>query len=1098
MTRPSMRSVLDRAGLAAFEDSFRAEHIDEELFWTLGDADLRELGLTLGQRKRLLAAIDALRGTLTVAPESLPDGLEMRRLTVIFADMIGSTRLTETLSPDDLHALFQSFYLAAGGVARRFGGYLASLHGDGAIMLFGYPRTRLGDAERGLGAALALQEALAAREVALPSGQRIKPGFRVGIATGEAVIGRPEEHNGNERLHMVGKVMHRSARLQSVSPPGGVMADAATRAQGGGQFEFEDATGLELPGFEEAGQIYRVLGRARGQAAGGAGGRALGRGGEVKALIGHWQGACAAEPAMVVVTGEAGLGKTTLLRTAAGQIGEEEAELRWLSCSSLTQNSAFAPVTGFFEQLVGGEAAGTAGARRDALAHALEGCSPEEVGLVAELIGLAPRAQSPGPKTREARAGLIALLADWFVGSRDGRPVLLVLEDAHWCDATTRDLLEEIARRAAGRPVMLLASSRNRAEPLWQGQPGAGRLALAGLGPRDAAELFRRTLGGNPLPEAVTQRMLTLAEGNPLMLESLARAMEGDRIGSIARDVAVPRTLYESVGERLDQLGGGRPVAAALAVFDMPADQEMLAGVAGISAEELDQGLAELMASGLVAEEGAGGSYRFHHHLYRDVVYERLVGLQRRSLHAAALDILRGLSADMAARHPDMLATHALAAGLMAEAAPLALAAAEQFLAGSALVEANHYFDQALEALGNLGDSEATKRLRMRAASGLAVVKRGRFSIGDPEVGRLSREMLALARDLGDGEAELLALNGIYSNALVAADYAGAKVWAQQLAETAEARGNRTYAMIGRRGLGSVALHTGRFADAERELSAAFAAYDMATDLNFAFTHGYDNAEICAVFLSFTRWLSGDLQRGRESSSFAVSHAERIRHGHSLGMALAFQSMLAAMAVDDAELLAGADQALSVAERYDIKVARGAGNFFGRCARLIGREAPPTPAEAARARELMVAFREYNPLNYGALSAGFVAWIHLRAGETAEAERLLEEARSLEKSTGETWYEAETSRLEACLAAARGRVEEAAALRRAALAQAREMGAATIALRIACDMAEAAPGAEARACLEACAAAMVSLDDGWDVRRMQRLLAGEADGLKRA
>ncbi|MBE3640708.1 ATP-binding protein, partial [Mangrovicoccus algicola] len=469
----------------------------------------------------------------------------------------------------------------------------------------------------------------------------------------------------------------------------------------------------------------------------------------------------------------------------------------------------------------------------------------------------------------------------------------------------------------------------------------------------------------------------------------------------------------------------------------------------------------------------------------------------RRGLHGAALALLRGLLPVGAAQRPDILATHALAAGLSAEAAPLALAAAEQFLAGSALVEANHYFDRALEALAALPPEVATRRMRMRAVSGLAVVRRGRFSIGDPEVGRLSREMLGLARSLGDEEAELLALNGIYSNALVAADYAAAKIWAAQLVKTAEARGSRTYAMIGRRGLGSVALHTGRFAEAETQLAAAFAAYDMERDLSFAFTHGYDNAEICAVFLSFTRWLRGDPVAGRADSAFAVSHAERINHGHSLGMALAFQAMLAAMAVDDDALLAGADAALVVAERYDIKVARGAGHFFGLCARLIGAARPPGPAEVAQARQALALFREYNPTNYGAFSAGLVAWICLRAGDAAGAAGMLEDARAEETRTGETWCGAERMRLEAGLAALEGDPERAAGLRAAALARAREEGAGMLALRIACDMAEAEPGADRAALLAECAARLASQDDGWDLRRMRGLLA-DRGGLMRA
>ncbi|MBE3639543.1 AAA family ATPase, partial [Mangrovicoccus algicola] len=659
MQRPTMMTVLSEAGLASLEALFRAEHIDEDLFWTLADGDLRDLGLTLGQRKRLRAAIEAAGGTSSVAA-ALPEGLERRRLTVIFIDMAGSTRLAEELSPDDLHAVFQSFYLAAGGVARRFGGYLASLHGDGVIMLFGYPRTRLGDAERGLAAALALQEELSAREFALPSGRPVALGFRAGVATGEAVIGRPELHQGNERLHMVGQVMHRSARLQGVAPLGGVVADAETRAQAGGHFAFETLGEVALQGFGEAGALFRVTGPARdaGAAEGPLPPGMIGREEDCARLESLWAEACEGRTRMAVVTGEAGLGKTTLLRETIARIRRGEVALRRLSCSPLAQMSAFAPVIARLEDLVGGAAPGTAGARREALAHAMEGHPADQVALVADLIGLAPdlpagdgaAPQPPGPKNRGQRAGLIAILAEWLVESRDGRPVLLVLEDAHWCDATTRDLLEAAAERAAGRPVMMLATSRNPAEPLWQEAEGARRMALAGLAEAPARRLFRRALAGNVLPEAVETRMLGLAEGNPLMLESAARAVAGDRVGSIAGDVAVPRTIYESVGERLDLLRAGRPVAAALAVFDMPAGREMLAAIAGVAAAELQAGIEELLASGLVAEQGAGGSYRFYHQLYRDVVYERIVAPQRRGLHGAALALLRGQPAGGAAQ----------------------------------------------------------------------------------------------------------------------------------------------------------------------------------------------------------------------------------------------------------------------------------------------------------------------------------------------------------------------------------------------------------------------------------------------------------------
>lgn len=1104
--RPDMETALQRIGLADLIVRFRDEDIDDALFWTLEEPDLKELGLTLGQRKKVISIIRG-NGTQPDLSETLPEGFEMRRLTVLFVDMIGSTQLAERLSPDEMNDLFQSFYLAAGALARRFGGYVASLQGDGVIMLFGYPRTRLGDAERALGAALAMQHDLSVREYALPSGRQVEVSYRIGVATGPAVVGRPSEAVAGDGLHMVGQVMHRAARLQTVSPPLGIMVDGPTRSEVEGLFEFEDRPDVALKGFDNVDGLGLLVRRARASASPqpktASPGQSVGRAAERATLMQAWSEVVQGARRTTVLTGGAGLGKSTLLREGLSEIREAGPRVIFLGCRALSQNSALAPVVRMFDQLIGDAEAATPLARMDALRHVMGGLPETALAPLQRLLLLedASRGQPDRPMPPAAQRGqLIETLVDWMLRSPAGQPVVIVLEDAHWCDATTRDLLETCASRAEGRSVLFVATSRNQDEPLWSDDPARLRLGLRALEPDAAARLLEQQLDGRPVPAAIRKRILQLSEGNPLMLESLARAFSQDRVGTLGRDVSVPQTLYESVSERLDTLGAGRPVASALAVLDAEADRDLLARMLGCPQTEVDLGMDELLEAGIVARTETGAAMRFHHHLYRDVVYERLVGADRRDLHRRAMAALQEMSLDMGTRSPDVLATHAAAAGAPGQAAPLALSAGERFLAASALVEADHYLQMAMSALSALdirSRTEEHKRLRMRVLTGLAAVKRGRLGIAHDEVRDLAQQTLTLACELGDTRAEFLARAGLYAHALVGADYRRAHSLAEALVTFASRTGERVFTMISRRALGQVALHVGRFEHAETELRAALDAYDEEQDLVLAYTHGYDHAEISAAFLAYALWMRGDLVAAREMSRFSVDHARKIAHAHSLGQAQAFRGMLAGLAVDDGDLVQAADDALDTADRFDIKLARGAGLTFGLVARVLARNEVP---DAARLRALeahMAELRRHNPYNYWPTVYGLAARVYLQAGEVDRAESCVAAALEDQERTGEVWTAPELDRLCAAIQRARGEVDAANRAAELAFDRAASIGSVTLALRIACDLVEFRGMDRDFAALRQVAARIVSDDDGWDMRRYRRLMSsGSAIGAR--
>ncbi|SMX50669.1 adenylate/guanylate cyclase domain-containing protein [Maliponia aquimaris] len=1078
---------LSGIGLPHLRDRLTAEDIDMSVLPLLVDDDLKELGFSLGVRKRLLKGIRAL-GAAAGKDAPWPDApgagdVQLRRLSVLFCDMVGSTRLGEELDIDRMQVVLQHYYDIADRIVRRHGGHLAMSQGDGLVFLFGYPRVLEGFAERCVVAAHDLQGALIRSPVALAGRDPIRIATRIGIATGQAAVGVKHNDTSGDHTHLVGPAVNRAARLQAVARPNGIVVDRKTRELTETSLSYSEPESVSLKGLAEPVDLYHVVSLNRVAATAAKPIHLVGRDAESAVLGDLWRRGRQGHPATLTIHGDTGIGKSALVQSFMATEVDPSARVINLVATAMAAQSPLRPVANTLAKLTGPDAAQTT------LAALLNHAPPEVAERAAQFLEIAAAPDGDASIAASDREATLELLTGWILGRAD-RPTVVVLENAQWADDSTRELLDRAAARAQAEKASLLmiAITRDDDTAIWTGQGAHQTLSLPPLAEAPANLLLDRFLGGAPVPKSVRENILHHSGGNPLMLETLGHALREHRLSELADVVEVPHTIYESVAQRLDSLQSGRGVIEALAVLGTSAHRDLLDQIVQSDNRDIDRALTALDRARLTERRTIHGRevIAFRHQAYRDVIYEQIAGPVRERLH---LDTYRALAqGDAPETRPDILARHALAGQDWADAARHALDAGAGYLKRSALPEAGHYLEMAAAACERLPSSEAINRDRLRAITGLAAVERSRFGIATDRSAELGQHAVALAREVGDAKAELLALNGLYSHALVRADYPRAENHAQALSKAAKTSGDDTFLMIGARATGAVALHRGDQTTAQRNLDWALGQYDREAHLPLAHAHGYDHAEICAALLAMSLWISGDLRRACQLGAFAIDHAREIDHAHSLAQAISFRVMWGALARHGPDLTDIAAEAVEVSEKHGIRVMRSAGRLFAYASQLCLHPDRPTAAEMAELTSRVAEFRTANPFNYVPLLKTVLAEVYLRADDLHAAQAALAGAMQAETRTGEIWTSSEVMRLRARLAAADGDDAGALRLRREALDVARRTQAATIALRIACDIAEADLCPRTVAGVRDAFAELVSRDEGWDVRRAKAIL----------
>ncbi|MGA8196818.1 MAG: adenylate/guanylate cyclase domain-containing protein, partial [Acetobacteraceae bacterium] len=880
-------------GLEQYAPAFRDHDVDGEVLPELTAEDLISIGVTsVGHRRKLLAAIAALGAEATrdsaqpaVSATSTPISpltrdAERRQLTVMFCDLVGSTALSARLDPEDLREVIGAYHRCCADLITEAGGFVAKYMGDGVLAYFGYPLAHEHDAEHAVQAGLALVEA--APKLTTAAGVLLQ--VRIGIATGLVVVGDLIGAGAAQEQAVVGETPNLAARLQALAEPGAVVIADGTRRLLGNLFELKDLGARDLKGIGGPARAWAVL-RARSvgsrfDALHTTGLTALvGRKEESELVLRRWARAKTGEGQVVLLSGEAGIGKSRLTAALLERLAAEpHTRLRYF-CSPQRRDSAFHPIIGQMERAAGLAYDDKPLAKLDKLDAVLAQTptSPQDAALFAEMLSLPNDGRYPALElaAEQRRQRTLEALMSQLGGLARRQPVLTIFEDVHWIDPTSLEVLGRTVDRIQTLPALLVVTFRPEFNGPWVGRSHVTSLTLNRLGKREAAAIIARLVGSRVLPADVMAEIVERTDGIPLFVEEMTKAvLEAESEGAARRTVAavpspalaVPASLHASLMARLDRLGPAKEVAQIGSAIGREFSHALLAAVTRNSDAELGSALDRLVQAGLLSRQGVPpqASYLFKHALVQDAAYGTLLREPRRALHARIAETLESRFAETAESEPEILAHHCTEAGLIEKAAGLWGKAGQQSLARSALVEAAAQLTRALEQLATLPGTAALRReqikLQVALITPLMHVK-GYAATETKAAAEQARSLIEQAEALGEPPEDPLLLFSVlfafWVTNLTAFNGDALRDLAVQFLMLAEKQKATVPLMVGHQIMGTSLLFTGDIAEGRRHLDQAIALYDPAEHRPLASRFGQNQAVDILVFRSWALWLLG-------------------------------------------------------------------------------------------------------------------------------------------------------------------------------------------------------------------------------------------------
>ncbi len=995
--------------MAEYAERFAENRIDFSVLRELTDQDLKDLDIVLGDRRKLLRAIRELdTRSLT------PDSAERRQLTLMFCDLVGSTTLSANLDPEDLRVVIGAYHRCCAATIERLGGFVAKYMGDGVLVYFGYPQAHEHDAERAVEAGLALVEEVP--KLVTPAGAPLQ--VRVGIATGMVVVGDLVGSGQSQERGVVGETPNLAARLQGVAEPDNVVIAAGTRRLLGDLFELQDLGAQNLKGIPGPVPAWAVL-RARkvedrfeALHAGGGMTPLAGRTSEAEELARCWSRARTGEGQAVLLSGEAGVGKSRLVADLIERLGGEPHERLRYFCSPQQTASALHPIVGQLERAMGFVPADSATARLDKLDAVLASSSLADGMALADLLGLANDGRHPAlaqtPAQRRQRT-LDALVAQVEVRARR-QPTLMVFEDAHWADPSSLEWLGRVLERVSRLSLMLVVTFRPEFTAPWVDALGVTTLSLGRLSESDATAMIDRLAGGRDVPPKVRRDIIARADGIPLFVQEMTRAvLEGD-------GATVPATLQASLLSRLDRLGEAKETAQLGAVIGREFSHDLLACVAARPAGELERSLDRLVAAGLLFRQQPPphATYLFNHALVQDAAYGTLLREARRAIHAKIVDALETHFSDIAVHQPELVARHCTEAGLVEKAASLWGRAGRRSFARSALWEAAEQLSQALGLIASLPAAPALRRDQIQLQLDLSnalIHTKGHASPETKAAFDRARSLIEHAAALGEAPEDPLVaysvLYGFWVANRMAFNGPAMLELAAQFQALARAEGARVPLMLGHLLAGISSVVTGHPSEGKSELDQAVALYDPGEDRTLATRFGHDVRVSALAWRAFASWALDDAEASLADRHGAVAGARAMDHAASLMFALSHVSLTLLHADHRAQAKGLIDELVELAESKGTLYWKSYGLLLrGWLAALEGDVA----RAVATIEPAMADMRSTGATGYAPWYLSILARAQAELGRRDEARLSMEEALSTMQATGEKWCERDVLR----------------------------------------------------------------------------------------
>jgi class 3 adenylate cyclase/predicted ATPase len=978
----------------------------------------------------------------------------------MFCDLVGSTALSARLDPEDYREVIAAYHRAVADVVSTFDGFVAKYMGDGVLIYFGYPQAHEDDAERAVRAGLACVDAVG----------RLELRARIGIATGLVVVGDLIGVGSAHEQSVVGETPNLAARLQALAEPETVVIPAGTRLLLGDLFEYRDLGAVEVKGITAPLPAWQVLRpsavASRFEALHGSALTPLvGREEEIDLLLRRWARARSGDGQVVLISGEPGIGKSRITAELEGLLhAEPHIRLRHF-CSPYHQDSALYP---FIDQL--GRASGFGpddlpAARLAKLEALIARAVPrdEDVAFIVDLMSLPTAARHPLPNLSPQRKKELTLeaLSRQLEGLARQQPVLMVFEDAHWIDPTSRELLDLTIERIRTLPVLLIVTFRPEFQPSWTGQPQVTMLTLNRLDHRDRSALVAQIVGGEALPDEVVDQIADRTDGVPLFIEELTKSV----LESGVPLVGIPTTLHDSLMARLDRLASVRLVAQIGAAIGRQFPYALLRAVSDLPEDELRMALARLVASELVFQRGTppDAVYTFKHALVQDAAHGSLLRSSRRQLHAQIAEALEAQSPELTDSQPELLAQHYAEAGLVEKSVGYWGKAGHRSAARSAMAEAATQFYKGLNQLAALPDTPTRQRQELELRSPLGAVLMAVKGQTAPETGDAFARARELWEQLGSPSEFIGVPHGQSRYHAARGEFDLALHLDEGLLNVSGQRSDTPGLVLGHLQSGRNLLMVGRFAPSRSHLEQVLALYDPVSHRSLARQAGIHPDLNSQSALGLALFVLGFPDQALARSTAAIAEARRLAHPPSLAASLGLAGILLSLVGDSALLGEWVDQhvAITIEQGFPFWRAQGTiyrgwvkaknGDVAGGISLLrSGRDA----FRATGAQQLMP--------HYNALLAG-VCEI---AGQMEEASTLLADALQIVESTGERWLYAELYRHQGQLLLRQGPTEAAEELYRKALSIAVEQEAKLWELRTAVSLArlrrDKGRGAEAR------------------------------------
>ena len=903
-----VRTWLSSLGLDQYETVFREHRIEPDVLPELTDQHLRDIGIPLGHRLRILRAVRQLTSDASgtarpvVALEApAQDGAERRHMTVMFCDLLGLTAMTSQLDPEDMADLIRAFQGVVATAVTRFDGHVARWVGDGATIYFGYPRAHEDDAQRAARAGLALLKAVAE----LRRERRAAIEMRIGVSTGLVVVGELIGEGEARERGVVGDTANLAARLRSLAEPGTIMVSQSTRQLLGNKFELKALGPQTVKGFNAPVAAWLILSErenvSRFEASrSGALTPFIGREQEIALLVERWDRAAKGEGQVALLSGEAGIGKSRVLAMLRKRIGEQHHwELRY-QCSPHHINDAFYPVidqiwhaAGF----VGGEPVAERLSKLQRMIEFTGLHSDEIMPYLASLLAIptGQRYEAPDLEPAELKERTIAALLAMTLGSAKQAPLLMIVEDIHWLDPTSLDLANRLVEQMRHLPIFLVATGRPEFAAPWHGLDNFTAVLLNRLERHDAVAMIDRMTSGKKLPAQVLDQIVAKTDGVPLFMEELTKSVlesglvrEEDGtyvLASALTPLAIPSTLHDSLTARLDRLSPIKETAQIGAAIGREFSRALLEAVSPIKGAALEHALRQLMEAELIHMRGSppNVSYVFKHALVQDAAHASLLRGRRQRIHAdIALALQRRVSEEEYL--PATIAHHYTEAGLSDQAARSWLTAAELALSQSAPAEAERHATAGLALIPSItagAERDALEfALLVARANALVPLK----SISAPETfAAMTEAKQVLDRGVGTDLQRVSILFGLCSATTLMARLQQAFELAHQIIEVSERRDDPTHRLVGYRMLGTNQYYAGQNREALESLQNGKTYRDPSRQRALSYRFGWDPTLAILSFEGLVRLSLGLLDSAASVSEQVMS--ELSNHGHATTVA---------------------------------------------------------------------------------------------------------------------------------------------------------------------------------------------------------------------